>query len=155
MTKCEVPSAGALNFVCCCNHRNRPLQTMEGKPLSMVGTPTHLSHLGNLSAASRGPLEPPKINKPWSLSCLRPAPPLKPSAALGYKEVRRCTCCLARPITPPPIISPPPPVLSVESHFFSFFIHLGHFPQPHNFCSRRRPRRHSPSGPAGPSLAYT
>uniref|UniRef100_A0A8D3AUT7 Rac/Cdc42 guanine nucleotide exchange factor 6 n=1 Tax=Scophthalmus maximus TaxID=52904 RepID=A0A8D3AUT7_SCOMX len=52
----------------------------------MVGTPTHLSHLGSLSAISRGPLEPPKISKPWSLSCLRPAPPLKPSAALGYKE---------------------------------------------------------------------
>ncbi|NWY64963.1 ARHG6 factor, partial [Erithacus rubecula] len=35
----------------------------------------------------RGPLEPPKILKPWSLSCLRPAPPLRPSAALSYKEV--------------------------------------------------------------------
>ncbi|XP_077843544.1 rho guanine nucleotide exchange factor 6 isoform X3 [Macaca mulatta] len=35
----------------------------------------------------RGPLEPPQIIKPWSLSCLRPAPPLRPSAALGYKEV--------------------------------------------------------------------
>ncbi|XP_005990397.1 rho guanine nucleotide exchange factor 6 isoform X3 [Latimeria chalumnae] len=35
---------------------------------------------------SRGPLEPPKIPKPWTLSCLRPAPPLRPSAALGYKE---------------------------------------------------------------------
>ncbi|XP_019523336.1 PREDICTED: rho guanine nucleotide exchange factor 6 isoform X2 [Hipposideros armiger] len=34
----------------------------------------------------RGPLEPPQIIKPWSLSCLRPAPPLRPSAALGYKE---------------------------------------------------------------------
>ncbi|NXK34167.1 ARHG6 factor, partial [Piprites chloris] len=34
----------------------------------------------------RGPLEPPKIIKPWSLSCLRPAPPLRPSAALSYKE---------------------------------------------------------------------
>ncbi|XP_050820812.1 rho guanine nucleotide exchange factor 6 isoform X4 [Gopherus flavomarginatus] len=34
----------------------------------------------------RGPLEPPKILKPWTLSCLRPAPPLRPSAALGYKE---------------------------------------------------------------------
>uniref|UniRef100_A0A8B9LVS6 Rho guanine nucleotide exchange factor (GEF) 7b n=1 Tax=Astyanax mexicanus TaxID=7994 RepID=A0A8B9LVS6_ASTMX len=33
-----------------------------------------------------GPLEPPKTQKPWSLSCLRPAPPLKPSAALSYKE---------------------------------------------------------------------
>ncbi|TMS17515.1 Rho guanine nucleotide exchange factor 6 [Larimichthys crocea] len=61
-------------------------KAVEGKSLSMVGTPTHLSHLGSLSAVSRGPLEPPKISKPWSLSCLRPAPPLKPSAALGYKE---------------------------------------------------------------------
>ncbi|XP_050015647.1 rho guanine nucleotide exchange factor 6 isoform X2 [Alexandromys fortis] len=34
----------------------------------------------------RGPLEPPQIIKPWSLSCLRPAPPLRPAAALGYKE---------------------------------------------------------------------
>uniref|UniRef100_A0A8C9RPM7 Rho guanine nucleotide exchange factor 7 n=1 Tax=Scleropages formosus TaxID=113540 RepID=A0A8C9RPM7_SCLFO len=33
-----------------------------------------------------GPLEPPKTQKPWSLSCLRPAPPLRPSAALCYKE---------------------------------------------------------------------
>ncbi|XP_053179455.1 rho guanine nucleotide exchange factor 6 [Scomber japonicus] len=59
------------------------LKTGEGKPVSIVVTSTHLSHLGSLS---RGPLEPPKISKPWSLSCLRPAPPLKPSAALGYKE---------------------------------------------------------------------
>uniref|UniRef100_A0A8C5ACN2 Rac/Cdc42 guanine nucleotide exchange factor 6 n=1 Tax=Gadus morhua TaxID=8049 RepID=A0A8C5ACN2_GADMO len=56
-------------------------------PLSMVGTPSHLSHLGSFSVGSRSPLEPPKLSKPWSLSCLRPAPPLKPSAALGYKEV--------------------------------------------------------------------
>uniref|UniRef100_A0A8C6NEB2 Uncharacterized protein n=1 Tax=Melopsittacus undulatus TaxID=13146 RepID=A0A8C6NEB2_MELUD len=39
-----------------------------------------------LSLPIRGPLEPPKILKPWSLSCLRPAPPLRPSAALSYKE---------------------------------------------------------------------
>ncbi|NXW82869.1 ARHG6 factor, partial [Alopecoenas beccarii] len=39
------------------------------------------------AAQIRGPLEPPKILKPWSLSCLRPAPPLRPSAALSYKEV--------------------------------------------------------------------
>uniref|UniRef100_A0A8C8D4B6 Rho guanine nucleotide exchange factor 6 n=1 Tax=Oncorhynchus tshawytscha TaxID=74940 RepID=A0A8C8D4B6_ONCTS len=60
-----------------------------GKPLSMVGTPTHQSHLPIFitpSQGNRGPLEPPKTTKPWSLSCLRPAPPLKPSAALGYKE---------------------------------------------------------------------
>uniref|UniRef100_A0A667XFE4 Rac/Cdc42 guanine nucleotide exchange factor 6 n=1 Tax=Myripristis murdjan TaxID=586833 RepID=A0A667XFE4_9TELE len=68
-------------FPCSCSS-----QTVEGKPLSMVGTPSHQSHLGSFSAVSRGPLEPPKISKPWSLSCLRPAPPLKPSAALGYKE---------------------------------------------------------------------
>uniref|UniRef100_A0A3Q1IT64 Osteoclast-stimulating factor 1 n=1 Tax=Anabas testudineus TaxID=64144 RepID=A0A3Q1IT64_ANATE len=64
----------------------QPFSKGGSKPLSMVGTPTHLSHLGSLSTISRGPLEPPKISKPWSLSCLRPAPPLKPSAALGYKE---------------------------------------------------------------------
>ncbi|KAM7417419.1 hypothetical protein PAMA_017191 [Pampus argenteus] len=62
------------------------LKTVEGKQLSMVGTPSNLPHLGSLSGISRGPLEQPKISKPWSLSCLRPAPPLKPSAALGYKE---------------------------------------------------------------------
>ncbi|XP_041846006.1 rho guanine nucleotide exchange factor 6 isoform X4 [Melanotaenia boesemani] len=61
-------------------------KSVDGKAQSMVGTPTHLPHLGGLSSASRGPLEPPQISKPWSLSCLRPAPPLKPSAALGYKE---------------------------------------------------------------------
>ncbi|XP_026118939.1 rho guanine nucleotide exchange factor 7-like isoform X1 [Carassius auratus] len=47
-------------------------------PLSSLGTP--------LSGMMWGPLEPPKTQKPWSLSCLRPAPPLKPSAALCYKE---------------------------------------------------------------------
>ncbi|XP_069799211.1 rho guanine nucleotide exchange factor 6 isoform X1 [Dendropsophus ebraccatus] len=39
-----------------------------------------------ISVVPRGPLEPPKIYKTWTLSCLRPAPPLRPSAALGYKE---------------------------------------------------------------------
>ncbi|XP_069468891.1 rho guanine nucleotide exchange factor 6 isoform X2 [Ambystoma mexicanum] len=34
----------------------------------------------------RGPLEPANIPKTWTFSCLRPAPPLRPSAALGYKE---------------------------------------------------------------------
>ncbi|XP_035006581.2 rho guanine nucleotide exchange factor 7 isoform X2 [Hippoglossus stenolepis] len=33
-----------------------------------------------------GPLEPPNTPKPWSLSCLRPAPPLRPCAALCLKE---------------------------------------------------------------------
>lgn len=61
--------------------------------------PTSCSSLSKTSSSScsthssfsstgqpRGPLEPPQIIKPWSLSCLRPAPPLRPSAALGYKE---------------------------------------------------------------------
>ncbi|XP_015237454.1 PREDICTED: rho guanine nucleotide exchange factor 6 isoform X5 [Cyprinodon variegatus] len=60
-------------------------QNVDGKPQSTVSTPAHLPHIGP-SAVSRGPLEPPKTSKPWTLSCLRPAPPLKPSAALGYKE---------------------------------------------------------------------
>uniref|UniRef100_A0A4W6EBX7 Osteoclast-stimulating factor 1 n=1 Tax=Lates calcarifer TaxID=8187 RepID=A0A4W6EBX7_LATCA len=66
------------------------------QPFSKGGSPagtiskvrTHHTHTHSLSHTYtvRGPLEPPKISKPWSLSCLRPAPPLKPSAALGYKE---------------------------------------------------------------------
>lgn len=40
----------------------------------------------NSSGPAWGPLEPPSTPKPWSLSCLRPAPPLRPSAALGQKE---------------------------------------------------------------------
>lgn len=49
----------------------------------------HLSSYGsaNNSTPMWGPLEPPSTPKPWSLSCLRPAPPLRPSAALCYKEV--------------------------------------------------------------------
>ncbi|XP_066571275.1 rho guanine nucleotide exchange factor 6 isoform X2 [Amia ocellicauda] len=59
----------------------------DGKSGSALSTPSHptLSQ-GFGTSTVRGPLEPPKITKPWSLSCLRPAPPLKPSAALGYKE---------------------------------------------------------------------
>ncbi|GAA6109734.1 rho guanine nucleotide exchange factor 6 isoform X1 [Tachysurus ichikawai] len=64
------------------------LKNVEGKTMSVVITPSHLSHTQSFSTSTstRCALEPPKITKPWSLSCLRPAPPLKPSAALGYKE---------------------------------------------------------------------
>uniref|UniRef100_A0A8C0YVX2 Rac/Cdc42 guanine nucleotide exchange factor (GEF) 6 n=1 Tax=Cyprinus carpio carpio TaxID=630221 RepID=A0A8C0YVX2_CYPCA len=62
-------------------------QSVEGKATTMTGTSSHHLHSFGTAVANRGPLEPPKITKPWSLSCLRPAPPLKPSAALGYKEV--------------------------------------------------------------------
>uniref|UniRef100_A0A673L1N2 Rac/Cdc42 guanine nucleotide exchange factor (GEF) 6 n=1 Tax=Sinocyclocheilus rhinocerous TaxID=307959 RepID=A0A673L1N2_9TELE len=59
---------------------------VEAKLATMAGTSSHHLHSFGTAVANRGPLEPPKITKPWSLSCLRPAPPLKPSAALGYKE---------------------------------------------------------------------
>lgn len=48
-----------------------------------------LPHLSSYESVTPtwGPLEPPSTPKPWSLSCLRPAPPLRPSAALCFKEV--------------------------------------------------------------------
>uniref|UniRef100_A0A8D3E2B2 Osteoclast-stimulating factor 1 n=1 Tax=Scophthalmus maximus TaxID=52904 RepID=A0A8D3E2B2_SCOMX len=60
--------------------------TKGGSPAGTILKAADVIVTHSLSAISRGPLEPPKISKPWSLSCLRPAPPLKPSAALGYKE---------------------------------------------------------------------
>uniref|UniRef100_A0A671NE38 Rho guanine nucleotide exchange factor 7-like n=1 Tax=Sinocyclocheilus anshuiensis TaxID=1608454 RepID=A0A671NE38_9TELE len=68
-------------------------QTKRTSNRGVSGSPVyhtlpHLSSLGTPhSGMMWGPLEPPKTQKPWSLSCLRPAPPLKPSAALCYKEV--------------------------------------------------------------------
>ncbi|XP_041128125.1 rho guanine nucleotide exchange factor 7 isoform X3 [Polyodon spathula] len=62
----------------------------ENRPAT--GTPAYhtlphpSSHGTPHSTMMWGPLEPPKTQKPWSLSCLRPAPPLRPSAALCYKE---------------------------------------------------------------------
>lgn len=64
----------------------------DSKPVPLTPayhTLPHPSHHGTPhTTISWGPLEPPKTPKPWSLSCLRPAPPLRPSAALCYKEVR-------------------------------------------------------------------
>ncbi|XP_060040190.1 rho guanine nucleotide exchange factor 7 isoform X2 [Erinaceus europaeus] len=62
----------------------------DSKPVPLAPTYhtlPHPSHHGTPhTTISWGPLEPPKTPKPWSLSCLRPAPPLRPSAALCYKE---------------------------------------------------------------------
>ncbi|KAM5288155.1 rho guanine nucleotide exchange factor 7 isoform 5-T5 [Ctenodactylus gundi] len=62
----------------------------DSKPVALMPayhTLPHPSHHGAPhTTISWGPLEPPKTPKPWSLSCLRPAPPLRPSAALCYKE---------------------------------------------------------------------
>ncbi|XP_012878177.1 PREDICTED: rho guanine nucleotide exchange factor 7 [Dipodomys ordii] len=62
----------------------------DSKPVALAPTYHTLPHPSHHGAThttiSWGPLEPPKTPKPWSLSCLRPAPPLRPSAALCYKE---------------------------------------------------------------------
>ncbi|XP_025964744.1 rho guanine nucleotide exchange factor 7 isoform X5 [Dromaius novaehollandiae] len=62
----------------------------DSKPIPLTPayhTLPHPSHHGTPhTVINWGPLEPPKTPKPWSLSCLRPAPPLRPSAALCYKE---------------------------------------------------------------------
>uniref|UniRef100_A0A8C6Z4K4 Rho guanine nucleotide exchange factor 7 n=1 Tax=Nothoprocta perdicaria TaxID=30464 RepID=A0A8C6Z4K4_NOTPE len=67
----------------------------DSKPIPLTPayhTLPHPSHHGTPhTTINWGPLEPPKTPKPWSLSCLRPAPPLRPSAALCYKEVRCCS----------------------------------------------------------------
>ncbi|XP_074766285.1 rho guanine nucleotide exchange factor 7 isoform X3 [Athene noctua] len=66
----------------------------DSKPIPLTPayhTLPHPSHHGTPhTTINWGPLEPPKTPKPWSLSCLRPAPPLRPSAALCYKERMSC-----------------------------------------------------------------
>ncbi|XP_077001469.1 rho guanine nucleotide exchange factor 6 isoform X2 [Tamandua tetradactyla] len=81
-----------------CNN-NQDFQEWLEQLYRLIRGPASCSSLSKTSSSScsahssfsstglpRGPLEPPQIIKPWSLSCLRPAPPLRPSAALGYKE---------------------------------------------------------------------
>ncbi|XP_077473600.1 rho guanine nucleotide exchange factor 7a isoform X3 [Stigmatopora argus] len=62
----------------------------EGRSMTVAPTyhtlPHPSSHGSSHGSVTWGPLEPPNTPKPWSLSCLRPAPPLRPSAALCYKE---------------------------------------------------------------------
>lgn len=92
-------------------HTHAPPAQSQSKPLcytlpSLPATPTRHSELrsGNGlqsyhtlpqafsfslpqgGGAMWGPLEPPQTPQPWSLSCLRPAPPLRPSAVLCSKE---------------------------------------------------------------------
>nr|XP_042707070.1 rho guanine nucleotide exchange factor 6 isoform X3 [Chrysemys picta bellii] len=77
-----------------CNNSQDLHQWLDHLQRLTKGTCSTISKTQSWSAHStfsstgqlRGPLEPPKILKPWTLSCLRPAPPLRPSAALGYKE---------------------------------------------------------------------
>ncbi|KAG9478398.1 hypothetical protein GDO78_013421 [Eleutherodactylus coqui] len=84
---------------------SEPIQCWEGEDIKTLGSAVYMSQVmvqcgaseftdrknpppshHTISVLPRGPLEPPKIYKTWTLSCLRPAPPLRPSAALGYKE---------------------------------------------------------------------
>lgn len=63
---------------------SRHSDSRGGNGVQTYHTLPHPSSYG--SSPMWGPLEPPSTPKPWSLSCLRPAPPLRPSAALCYKE---------------------------------------------------------------------
>lgn len=84
------------------SHPLTPSRHAEGRAMTVAPAyhtlPHPSSHGTSLSTMMWGPLEPPNTPKPWSLSCLRPAPPLRPSAALCYKEVRErvlgsvCVC---------------------------------------------------------------
>uniref|UniRef100_A0A3Q3SID8 Rho guanine nucleotide exchange factor 7 n=1 Tax=Mastacembelus armatus TaxID=205130 RepID=A0A3Q3SID8_9TELE len=72
------------------SHPFTPSRHAEGRAMTVAPTyhtlPHPSSHGMSHSTMMWGPLEPPNTPKPWSLSCLRPAPPLRPSAALCYKE---------------------------------------------------------------------
>ncbi|KAK0141405.1 Rho guanine nucleotide exchange factor 7 [Merluccius polli] len=72
------------------SHPLTPSRHAEGRAMTVAPAyhtlPHPSSHGTSHSTLMWGPLEPPHTPKPWSLSCLRPAPPLRPSAALCYKE---------------------------------------------------------------------
>ncbi|XP_043105667.1 rho guanine nucleotide exchange factor 7a isoform X1 [Puntigrus tetrazona] len=72
------------------SHPLTPSRHAESRGLTVAPAyhtlPHPSSHGAPHSTMMWGPLEPPETQKPWSLSCLRPAPPLRPSAALCYKE---------------------------------------------------------------------
>uniref|UniRef100_A0A8K9XGB9 Rho guanine nucleotide exchange factor 7 n=1 Tax=Oncorhynchus mykiss TaxID=8022 RepID=A0A8K9XGB9_ONCMY len=72
------------------SHPLTPSRHAEGCAMTVAPAyhtlPHPSSHGAPHSTMMWGPLEPPNTPKPWSLSCLRPAPPLRPSAALCYKE---------------------------------------------------------------------
>ncbi|XP_034533212.1 rho guanine nucleotide exchange factor 7-like isoform X2 [Notolabrus celidotus] len=67
---------------------SRHSESRGGSTGSIYHTLPHPTSFGSTHTSSSmwGPLEQPSTPKPWSLSCLRPAPPLRPSAALCQKE---------------------------------------------------------------------
>ncbi|XP_054880954.1 rho guanine nucleotide exchange factor 7b isoform X2 [Poeciliopsis prolifica] len=70
------------------SHSATPSRYSESRGGSPYHSLPHPSLNGTIPSCSPmwGPLEPPSTPKPWTLSCLRPAPPLRPSAALCFKE---------------------------------------------------------------------
>ncbi|XP_059356064.1 rho guanine nucleotide exchange factor 7a isoform X1 [Carassius carassius] len=91
-TTMAAPSMKPLNVPCHTlpSHPLTPSRHAESRGLTVAPAyhtlPHPSSHGAPHSTMMWAPLEPPKTQKPWSLSCLRPAPPLRPSAALCYKE---------------------------------------------------------------------
>ncbi|XP_060785613.1 rho guanine nucleotide exchange factor 7a isoform X3 [Neoarius graeffei] len=91
-TSMTAPSMKPLTVPCHTlpSHPLTPSRHAESRGLTVAPAyhtlPHSSSHGVPQSTVMWGPLEPPKTQKPWSLSCLRPAPPLRPSAALCYKE---------------------------------------------------------------------
>ncbi|XP_027020562.1 rho guanine nucleotide exchange factor 7a isoform X3 [Tachysurus fulvidraco] len=91
-TSMTAPSMKPLTVPCHTlpSHPLTPSRHAESRGLTVAPVyhtlPHSSSHGAPNSTVMWGPLEPPKTQKPWSLSCLRPAPPLRPSAALCYKE---------------------------------------------------------------------
>ncbi|XP_029306245.1 rho guanine nucleotide exchange factor 7-like isoform X1 [Cottoperca gobio] len=67
---------------------SRHSETRSGSIGHTYHTLPHPSSFGTALSSSQmwGALEPPSTPNPWSLSCLRPAPPLRPSVALCSKE---------------------------------------------------------------------
>ena len=76
------------------SHAITPSRYSESRGGSTGNSYHTLPHLSSFEMSQSGggpmwgPLEPLTTPKPWSLSCLRPAPPLRPSAALCFKEVQ-------------------------------------------------------------------
>uniref|UniRef100_A0A1A7Y6R6 Osteoclast-stimulating factor 1 n=3 Tax=Iconisemion striatum TaxID=60296 RepID=A0A1A7Y6R6_9TELE len=73
------------------SHSVAPFRLSESRGASGGNVYHTLPHLPSYATSQNnspvwGPLEPPSSPKPWTLSCLRPAPPLRPSAALCFKE---------------------------------------------------------------------
>uniref|UniRef100_A0A1A8KN18 Osteoclast-stimulating factor 1 n=1 Tax=Nothobranchius kuhntae TaxID=321403 RepID=A0A1A8KN18_NOTKU len=73
------------------SHSITPFRLSETRGVNSGNVYHTLPHLPSYTTSQNnspvwGPLEPPSTPKPWTLSCLRPAPPLRPSAALCIKE---------------------------------------------------------------------